>query len=354
MSELSTSKRSSFDEYRLILKRCFDNRENQKQIDAETEKALQQVLVTSTHKTYKYVCISGLLGKVVDNFNPIALQEGANVERSWDARSVCHNVLVPFERKYLDGRLGASNEPFLNKPARFETLSLDNAVRSGKDKEVLETLVSLFRRVDTMDSFAVSSILSNALKLVMTIPTMQQQLGLGSSELVYSSYRHFVDEVLSENIGGTCLVFVTAISLRLVFDSNRRQVITHKLNQSGASSKEVCDIDIIDSNSNAVGGFEIKDKSINETDIQFAKHKTDALNVPLLFVSRQALITEFLQKGVSAYSNCLLSIESLVACAEMNLDGNDDLNQIISTVLEQMNPKVEFITHLKNALARLR
>ena len=266
MSGLPINKRSSVEEYSSILKQCFDNRENHRQIDAEIEQRLKQVLIESTHKTYKYVCITGLLGKVVDNFNPISLQEGANVSRSWDARNVCHSVLVPFEREYLDGRLGASNEPFMSKPARYETLSLENAVRRGKDKEVLATLVSLFETVDGMKSIEVSSILSNALKLVMTLPTMREQLGLGGSGLDCNAYRSFIDKILSKNIEGTCLVFVTAISLRLVFDSNRRQVIAHKVNQSGASSKEVCDIDIINS-------VNIINMTINSRQYSYSHHE---------------------------------------------------------------------------------
>ena len=40
-------------------------------------------------------------------------------------------------RIFLGNRLGGSNEPFLNKPARFTELSETNAVRGGKNKNTL-------------------------------------------------------------------------------------------------------------------------------------------------------------------------------------------------------------------------
>lgn len=41
------------------------------------------------------------------------------------------------------GALGASNEPYLNKPARFPALSKENAVRAGQDKQKLDLLVDV-------------------------------------------------------------------------------------------------------------------------------------------------------------------------------------------------------------------
>ena len=36
--------------------------------------------------------------------------------------------------------MGGSNEPYLNKPARFPKIALTNAVRQGRDKRTLQTL----------------------------------------------------------------------------------------------------------------------------------------------------------------------------------------------------------------------
>ena len=104
-------------------------------------------VLKGSHKTYKYVLVNGLLAKATNsNINALALQAGAPIDGAYDARSLCHKVLVPFERDFLQKALGGSNEPFLNKPARFTHLSNDNAVRRGNDKLTLTKLKQMMIR----------------------------------------------------------------------------------------------------------------------------------------------------------------------------------------------------------------
>lgn len=104
-------------------------------------------VIHGSHKTYKYVLVTNLLAKAVNRrANALCLQAGARLSGAFDSRSLCHKVLVPFERNHLVGALGASNEPYLNKPARFTHLSKDNAVRDGNDRDILNTLIALPRR----------------------------------------------------------------------------------------------------------------------------------------------------------------------------------------------------------------
>ena len=114
------------------------------------------VVLQANHKTYKYVLITGLLAKATnEKINALALQAGAPFEGTYDARSLCHNVLVPFERDFLQNALGGSNEPFLNKPARFTHLSDTNAVRKGEDREVLKLLIEIFNSIKTSSELKV-------------------------------------------------------------------------------------------------------------------------------------------------------------------------------------------------------
>ncbi|MBL0111609.1 MAG: restriction endonuclease, SacI family [Saprospiraceae bacterium] len=107
-------------------------------------------ILKGNHKTYKYILINGLLAKATnDKVNALALQSGAPIPGAYDARSLCHSVLVPFERDFLQNALGGSNEPFLNKPARFTHLSDTNAVRRGDDKIILGLLIEIFSSITT-------------------------------------------------------------------------------------------------------------------------------------------------------------------------------------------------------------
>ena len=99
------------------------------------------LIIDNNHLTYKYVLFNALLAKASDaSINPLCLQKKSTLPGAYDARTICHKVIVPFEMETLEKALGGSNEPFLNKPARFPELSKDNAVRRGNDQMLLNSL----------------------------------------------------------------------------------------------------------------------------------------------------------------------------------------------------------------------
>jgi len=69
-------------------------------------------------KGFKYVLVTGALAKAVSpEVHPRALQAGSSLKGAYDARSLCHKVIVSFE-KTKGNLFGLSNEPFLSKPLR--------------------------------------------------------------------------------------------------------------------------------------------------------------------------------------------------------------------------------------------
>ena len=107
-------------------------------------------VIDNTHLTCKYVLFTALLAKASDSsINPLCLQKQSTLPGAYDARSVCHKVIVPFEMEVLEKALGGSNEPFLNKPARFPELSKDNAVRRGNDQNILNSLCDNLPKIKT-------------------------------------------------------------------------------------------------------------------------------------------------------------------------------------------------------------
>jgi len=79
---------------------------------------LIEAVMKARDVTYKYILVTRLLGQRAESsVHPRALQASSSLNQAYDARSLCHNVVVPFEKTH--GNLfGLSNEPFLNKPAR--------------------------------------------------------------------------------------------------------------------------------------------------------------------------------------------------------------------------------------------
>jgi hypothetical protein len=97
-------------------------------IQAPTESLpLLETIIHADDVTFKYILVTGLLGKATQgDIHPRALQTSSRLRKSYDARSLCHKVVVPFEKSTRSNLWGLSNEPFVNKPARHPEHSKDN------------------------------------------------------------------------------------------------------------------------------------------------------------------------------------------------------------------------------------
>ena len=71
--------------------------ESRNMVNDEIGTSIENVL-RGSHKTYKYVLVTALLAKSVnEEIDALSLQAGDDSEGAYDARSLCHNVIVPFE-----------------------------------------------------------------------------------------------------------------------------------------------------------------------------------------------------------------------------------------------------------------
>lgn len=94
------------------------------------------------------------------------------------------------------------------------------------------------------------------------------------------------------------------------------KVVPHKVNESGASSKEVGDIDIFNAEGNIVNAIEVKDKSFSEQDVVHAIEKFREAHLPAsLFVYgkfanfNEDAVFQILKKiGREGHYCCIISI----------------------------------------------
>ncbi|HFA49901.1 MAG TPA: restriction endonuclease, SacI family [Bacteroidetes bacterium] len=234
-----------------------------------------EAVLNGNHKTYKYILVNGLLAKATNNSaNPLALQAGSNLKGAFDARSLCHKVLVQFERDFLYNALGGSNEPFLNKPARFTELSASNAVRKGKDKETLISLIHIFSNLPS--SKEAEKYLACALHFLND--RIQKLQTLNEKKINYSptlvEIYEFILIFCEKSFEGETSVLIVATLEKLYHSSLKGNfaVIAHKVNQSGASSKEIGDIDVFKDDLFKYA-IEVKDKDFTSYDITHAFDK---------------------------------------------------------------------------------
>ncbi len=233
-------------------------------------------VILGTHLTFRYILTTGLIAKATNNScNPIALQARSSLQGAYDARSICHGVLVPVERELLGGRLGESNEPFLNKPARYPELSSSNAVRRGNDARLLETTINVLSSLTSSEH--AYQCLKDCVYYIFQRKSRNLSDYLNPSDsacLKQTSLIRFADELISRSFEGeTCALVVGATyNLMAVGQSREFDVKVHKVNQAGSSSREVSDVDVYE-NGILIHTIEVKDKVFTPEDVQHAVNK---------------------------------------------------------------------------------
>tara|TARA_R100001369_G_scaffold64130_2_gene91226 strand:- start:23506 stop:24609 length:1104 start_codon:yes stop_codon:yes gene_type:complete len=228
------------------------------------------------HLTYRYILLTNLLAKATNGrANGICLQAGAEIDGAFDSRSLCHKVVVDFDRdpNQLAGKLGRSNEPYLNKPARFAALTTENAVRRGYDREIRNQCIDILSGLsDSDDAYhALLAAVYFTLERESLVAEAAEFDGDAALHLVLSN---FVSAVVAQSCEGESCALVTGLSFFLMGRGIQRQldVKIHPVNQAGSSSNEVLDVDVF-LDGELTYTAEVKDKEFNANDVGHAAGK---------------------------------------------------------------------------------
>lgn len=238
-------------------------------------KELVDYVLDNTHLTYKYILVTALASKATDDtINPLCLQVKSELPGAYDARSICHGVIVRFDMEVLNKALGGSNEPFLNKPARFPELSTSNAVRKGRDQSILNKLCSDLPLIDTSEkAFDGLTYALHKLLLVKAEKEKLTEFTIGVTDTEAARLLSCINTLLRENHEGEILTLVVAgLFDQYLAQEENYEVQVHPVNQAGASSKEISDLDIYRSGEHFVAN-ELKDKPFTDTDMIHAADK---------------------------------------------------------------------------------
>lgn len=267
------------DEARTVLYRAFETASTNPVVRCSHTTFIDFVL-DNTHLTYKYVLVKALLAKATNAaINPLCLQKKSVLPGAYDARTICHKVLVQFEKEELGKALGGSNEPFLNKPARFTDLDKSNAVRAGRDKEILDSLCDNLPTIKDSDD-AFDCLVYALIKLIRVkeekAALTDFSLSNEDTDRSVAQLYGFLDKLLEQNCEGEILTLVVAgLFEQFMNGYDDYSVEVHPVNESGASSKEVSDLDIYLNGSLYVSN-ELKDKNFTDHDLTHAVDKVMA------------------------------------------------------------------------------
>ena len=258
-----------------VLYSCYDaSQDFELQNKTRISECIDLVL-ESDHKTFKYILFTALLAKATDGaVDILSLQKNDSSKGAYDARSLCHKVIVPFEKSVLDKVLGGSNEPYLNKPARFPRLSPDNPVRKGKDKELLRLLCERLPEIETSQvAKYYLTYLLHKLNLMKFQKEKDRHFSIPTSSDTPAKLFDFIMDFIQESQGGETLVLAVAGLYHLLYlDVPNTAVVVHPVNESGASSKEISDLDVFQNGVLKVSN-ELKDKPYTRTDVRHAVDK---------------------------------------------------------------------------------
>ena len=125
----------------------------------------------------------------------------------------------------------------------------------------------------------------------------------------------YVYQITNHPMGGEICALLVA-ELEQMYLGKEFKVVPHKVNESGASSKEVGDIDIFNADGDIINSIEVKDKSFSEQDVIHAIEKFQEAHLPTsLFIygkfakfDEDAVFQVLKKIGREGHYCCLISI----------------------------------------------
>ena len=168
--------------------------------------------------TYQYILLTALVAKLVNpQIDMLSLQVDDVSEGAYAPRSLCKDVIYPFQKQILFNALDGSNpDPLVNKPARFLRLSKANAAR-GDGKTVLyhlcDALPSLKAAKDVQDTL--DYMMSKLLVVAKENEERQKTVKYSIQNANVQELHEFLSDLLDQGFGGAALV-LAAYALCLI------------------------------------------------------------------------------------------------------------------------------------------
>lgn len=221
-------------------------------------------------KTYRYVLPTQLLAKLARNeLDARCIQSARGGPGAFDARTIAHSVVVPFDCAH-HAVLGGSAEPYVNNPLRVEAIEPAHRAKQ-KDKEGWDALCRVLHEVETVNepSFTLSLFhaVLTAIRNRMDTIKVTYPIPLRSS---LDSVLAIVGEFTQPRTGGDRLQAVAAALFETIgrrfqlFENVRRS----KTNAADASTGQIADLECMNAGGEIVFAVEVKDRELTVIQIQ--------------------------------------------------------------------------------------
>lgn len=262
--------------------------------------------------TYKYILLTAAVSKVANpNVHYRALQKGSKLQGAYDARSVAHQVVVPFEKSHGE-RFGGSNEPYLNRPARYPEFAMSNRDRNRNAQKRLFDLLE-YCQVQTDKAFP-RAFLRQVLKEMMSVSPTKQDFHVPPVIVGFRKTVQIVNEYLAVSGSGERQVAVCAAVFSSMYQTSGTEfkIVAYPVNWSDKFAKTAGDIEFY-SGGKLAKAAESKDKPISESDVRHCQMKAKQHGLTEYFIlngagiipndrqSTAAFIESQLNEGINIY-----------------------------------------------------
>lgn len=257
-----------------ILSREWNRILNDNEHDYLNEETIAQSIgevLNASQLTYKYILVTNIIGKVVNpDIHYRSMQAQWDHSGAYNARSLGHQVLVEWEKEHGE-RLGGSNEPFLNKPARYPDFSMENSFRSETAHRRLYNLLERLEEKTESGEVTPIDILRHTLYEISQLEPQTVDF-VAPSDTPYRELRNRVEEYIEESGGGERLAAVTAGAMKAYYSYTNGEnwiVEAEHANVPDEFSKTAGDVEVF-RDDELVRAIEVKDKFSERSDIQHA------------------------------------------------------------------------------------
>ncbi len=244
-----------------------DEPQESSRLPSQIVEAIQRSINSKT-KTYRYVLPTQLLAKLAKpSVDCRAIQEGANLKNAFDARSLCHEVTVPFDRN-MHNVLGGSTEPYVNNPLRIPSIT-SGYRKAQKDKPGFDDLCVVLEYAQGHP---------RQVELLMRVVLACIQTRLSTSRVVYPvpnrvslrAARSVVGSFLRSRTGGFRLQAVAIALFRTIGQRLGlfQEVSSASVNAADASTGLVADLTCADAAHEVVLAVEVKDRKLTLRHVQ--------------------------------------------------------------------------------------
>ena len=236
-------------------------------IDVIIKKELCQAIsrcINSKTKSYRYVLPTQLIAKIVDSsLDCQCIQAGRGRQGDFDARSVCDEITVPFDRQHHNV-LGGAPEPYVNNPLRVPEFSTAYRARQ-KDKKGWDDLIFVLQQVEKKRNAHFTEMvfeqtliwIYRRLSIIQVTYPVPKRISLQRTEDLIGKY-------LSVSSGGERVLTIISALMEVIgerfgiFKEVYRRSITAADKQAGM----VSDIECRDAKGNIVLAVEVKDREL--------------------------------------------------------------------------------------------